>query len=108
MSGDCDKGGEHTLECVCDDDTFTACSDFPVGLAASIIYRSIKEAELIIALQLLEEAGMGEEFQKFTNETELQNIFDALQVFAKLYPDKFVVTDPMEPMKTYGKFIVIG
>lgn len=104
MSDECDKCGEHCLDCVCDDETLTTCSEFPAGLVASIIKRTLQETQLTLAMNSLEESGMQKEFIKFLNETEPQHIFDAMREFAALHPDKFYIPSPMEP---YGKFIVM-
>lgn len=50
MSCECDECGEHCLDCVCDDEGLTTCSEFPVGLAASIIKRSLEETQLTLFL----------------------------------------------------------
>lgn len=104
MSYECDKCGEHYLDCVCDDESLTSCSEFPLGLVASIIKRNLEEIQLMIAFQSLEEVGMCEEFKKYLNETQPKNIYDAMREFAQLHPDKFYIPSPMEP---YGKFIIM-
>lgn len=85
------------MDCVCDDESLTTCSEFPVGLAAIMIKRNLQETQLTLAFHSLEEVGLEEEFEKFLSEAKPENIFDAMREFAKLHPDKFYVPDPMEP-----------
>lgn len=93
MSGECEKCGEHCLDCVCDDQSLTTCSDFPLGLAASIIKRNLQETQLTLAFQSLEEVGMVDEFQKFISGNVNLHVFDAMREFAKLHPENITMND---------------
>lgn len=47
MSGECDKCGEHTVDCVCEED-LTSISELPEGLALSIINNSLERVDKAI------------------------------------------------------------
>ncbi len=48
MSGECDKCGDHALECSCDDEGLTTCSNLPKGLVESILNKSLEKTEMLI------------------------------------------------------------
>lgn len=104
MSGECDDCGEHTVDCVCDDETLTTTSPFPEGLAARILQKNLEETQFKLAFEVIEKSGMIEEFKKFYLERQDRNVFDVMKEFGKLHPNKFYVPEETEG---YSKYIRI-
>ncbi len=105
MSGECDKCGEHAVDCICDED-LTTISEIPIALVASIIRRNMEETQLAIAFQTLQEAQLLEEFIKFCSSKKYESAFDALKEFGKLHLDKFH-SPPEAENYGYGKVVCL-
>lgn len=105
MSGECDKCGEHALECGCNDENLTTTSPFPEGLAARLLQKNLEETQFKLAFEVIEKSGMIEEFKKFYLERQDRNVFEVMKEFGRLHPDKFYVQEETE---IYAKFIKLN
>ncbi len=105
MRSKCKQCRECTFDCICDDESLTSCSPLPDGLAEIIIQRNLEETELMICIEMIQEAGLLDQFKDFYLKRITMPIFDAIKEFGRLHPDKFYVSDETE---SYGKYVVIN
>lgn len=60
---------------------------------ASLFKETIEASEIKLGYEIIEKAGMNEEFSEFLLEHHDEPLSDVMKAFAKLHPDIFYVPD---------------